>query len=176
MVIMVRAPVDRPPAGPFSPPGQRCAVRRWQHRERRGIRGAWQPPRGAPMPGKGDSRTSRTLKEVAGLVAVVAARRGLQVGWRRVTGEEPPAAPDDSQVPLGQAVAWTLVLGAAITTARMIASRYMSSLLLPRRQQRGLPEPAPGQTDSQDHPLPQPEAPGLLHLILLAVLVWQRRR
>ncbi len=128
------------------------------------------------MPGKGDSRTSRTLKEVAGLVAVVAARRGLQVGWRRVTGEEPPAAPDDSQVPLGQAVAWTLVLGAAITTARMIASRYMSSLLLPRRQQRGLPERAPGQTGSQDHPLPQPEAPGLLHLILLAVLVWQRRR
>jgi Protein of unknown function (DUF4235) len=128
------------------------------------------------MPGKREPLSSRMLKEAAGLVAVVAARRGLQIGWKLITGEEPPAAPDDKQVPLGQATAWTLLLGAAITTARMIASRYMSSLLLPRRQQRGLPEPAPGQTDSQNHPLPQPEAPGLPHLILLAVLVWQRRR
>ena len=85
------------------------------------------------MPGKGEGRTSRTLKEAAGLVAVVAARRGLQLGWRRVTGKEPPAAPDDSQVPLGQAVAWTLLLGAAVTTARMFAIRYASNLL-PRRQ------------------------------------------
>src|SRR5260370_30565629 len=128
------------------------------------------------MPGKRERLSRRMLKTPAALVAAVAARRGLQVGWKLITGEEPPAAPDDSQVPLGQAVAWTLLLGAAITTARMIASRYMSSLLLPRRQQRGLPESALGQTDSQDHPLPQPEAPGLPHLILLAVLGGQRRR
>jgi hypothetical protein len=128
------------------------------------------------MPGKRERLSSRMLKTPAALVAAIAAQRGLQIGWKLITGEEPPAAPDDKQVPLGQAVAWTLVLGAAITTARMIASRYMSSLLLPRRQQRGLPEPAPGQTDGQDRPLPQPEAPGLPRLILLAVLVWRRRR
>ena len=127
------------------------------------------------MPGKGEGRASRTLKEVAGLVAVVAARKGLQLGWRRVTGKEPPAAPDDKQVPLGQAVAWTLLFGAAITTARMIATRYASTLL-PRSQRQSLPEPAPGQTESQDHPLPPPEAPGLPYLLTLAVLVWRRRR
>ena len=83
---------------------------------------------------------------VAGLVAVVAARRGLQLGWRRVTGKEPPAAPDDKQVPLGQAVAWTLLVGAAITTARMIAIRY-ASFLLPRRLRE-----AAAQTESPDTP------------------------
>jgi len=48
--------------------------------------------------------------------------------------------------------------------------------LLPRSLRQSLPEPAPGQADSQDHPLPQPEAPGLPYLLTLAVLVWRRRR
>ena len=77
---------------------------------------------------------------------MMAARRILQLGWKRVTGKEPPGAPDDNQVPLGPAVAWTLLLGAAITTARMIAIRY-ASFLLPRRQRE-----AAAQTKSSDTP------------------------
>ena len=46
----------------------------------------------------------------------------------------------------------------------MIASRYASSLLLPRAQRQGLPEP--GQVDSSGQQLPQPEAPGLPYLIV----------
>jgi hypothetical protein len=38
-------------------------------------------------------------------------------------------APDDDQAPLGRAIAWALVMGAAITTARMIAIRYTSKML-----------------------------------------------
>jgi uncharacterized protein DUF4235 len=116
------------------------------------------------------------LKAPAALVASVAVHRGLHVGWKQVTGQEPPAAPDDQQVPLGQAVAWTALFGAAVAGARMIASRYAAAWLVPRRQRQGLPEPAPGQIESQDHPLPQAEAPGLLYLILVAVLAWRRRR
>jgi hypothetical protein len=56
----------------------------------------------------------------------------------------------------------------------MIASRYASSWLLPRAQRQGLPEP--GQVDSHGQQLPQPEAPGLLYLMVVAVLVWRRRR
>ncbi len=85
------------------------------------------------MAEEGKDRSSRALKQAAGLLAVLAAQKVARVGWRRVTGNEPPGAPDDNQVPLGQAVAWTLLLGAAITTARMIAIRY-ASFLLPRRQ------------------------------------------
>jgi hypothetical protein len=98
------------------------------------------------MAEQGEGRTIRALKEAAGLVAVMAARRVLQLGWRRVTGNEPPGAPDDNQVPLGRAIAWTLLLGAAITTARMIAIRY-ASFLLPRRQRE-----AAAQTKSPDTP------------------------
>lgn len=85
------------------------------------------------MAEKGEGRSIRALKEAAGMLAVLAAQKVARIGWRRVTGKEPPASPDDQQIPLGQAVAWTLLLGAAIATARMIAMRY-ASFLLPRRQ------------------------------------------
>jgi hypothetical protein len=128
------------------------------------------------MPGKREPLSSRMLEVPAAMIASVAVQRGLHVGWKLVTGQEPPAAPDDQQVPLGQAVAWTALFGAAVAGARMIASRYTGTLLVPRRQPQGLPEPVPGQIESQDHPLPQAEAPGLPYLILVAVLAWRRRR
>jgi hypothetical protein len=123
------------------------------------------------MPGKGESRTIRTLKDAAGLVAVVAARRGLRAGWKVVTGREPPGAPDDKQVPVGEVFAWSMLFGAGITTARMIGGRCVSRVLLPRRQ-RG----AAGQADSQGDALPQPESPRLGYLALVAALLWRRRR
>jgi hypothetical protein len=89
------------------------------------------------MAEKGEGRSIRALEQAAGMIAVLAASKAARIGWRRVTGAEPPGAPDDQQVPLGRAVAWTLLLGAAITTARMIAMRYASNLL-PRRQQEAL--------------------------------------
>jgi MYXO-CTERM domain-containing protein len=123
------------------------------------------------MPGKGESHTIRALKNAAGLVAVVAARRGLRAGWKVVTGQEPPDAPDDKQVPVGEVFAWAMLFGAGITTARMIGGRCVSWVLLPRRQ-RG----AAGQTDSQGDPPPQPESPGFGYLALVAALMWRRRR
>jgi hypothetical protein len=100
--------------------------------------------RGIPMAEKGEGRFTWPLKEAAGLLGVLAAQKVMQIGWRRVTGKEPPESPDDQQIPLGQAVAWTLLLGAAVATSRMIAIRY-ASFVLPRRQ-RG----AAGQTKSAD--------------------------
>ena len=106
--------------------------------------------RGIPMAEKGASRSVRALEQAAGMLAVLAASKVVRVGWRRVTGAEPPAAPDDQQVPLGRAVVWTLLLGAAITTARMIAMRYAVNLL-PRRQREAL---AAAQANSPDTPAP----------------------
>jgi hypothetical protein len=114
------------------------------------------------------------LKAPAAMVASIAVRRGLHAGWKLVTGTGPPAGPDDRQVPLGQAVAWAALFGGAVTTARMIASRYASSLLLPGAQRQGQPEP--GQVDSSGQQLPQPEAMGLPYLMVVAVLAWRRRR
>jgi hypothetical protein len=87
------------------------------------------------MAGKGsDGRVSQTLKHATGMAAAAGAYKGLQFTWKKVTGKEPPLGPDDQQAPLGPAIAWTLVMGAAITTARMIVMRYTSKLL-PGRQQ-----------------------------------------
>jgi len=68
------------------------------------------------------------------MVAAAGAYKGLQLTWKQVTGKEPPLGPDDEQAPLGRAVAWTLVMGAVITTARMIAIRYTSKLLSGQQQ------------------------------------------
>ena len=76
-----------------------------------------------------DGRVNQTLKHAAGMVAAAGAYKGLQVAWKQVTGKEPPPGPDDQQAPLGRAIAWTLVMGAGITTARMIAMRYTARLL-----------------------------------------------
>ena len=128
------------------------------------------------MPGSREPLSSRMLKGLAALVAAVSFRRVLHAGWRLVTGHEPPAAPDDKQIPLGEATAWAVLFGAGVAGARMMASRYAGALLVPRRQQQGPPEPAAGQINSQDHPLGQAEAPGLPYLIAVAALAWRRRR
>lgn len=76
-----------------------------------------------------DGRVSQTLKHAAGMAAAAGAYKGLQVVWKKVTGKEAPLGPDDQQAPLGRAIAWTLVMGAAVTTARMIVIRYATRLL-----------------------------------------------
>jgi hypothetical protein len=82
-----------------------------------------------------DGRVNRMLKHAAGMTAAAGTYKGLQVVWKQATGKEPPLGPDDQQAPLGRAIAWTLVMGAGITTARMIAMRYASRLLPGGQQQ-----------------------------------------
>ena len=81
-----------------------------------------------------DTRVTQMLKHAVGMVAAAGAFKALQLTWKQVTGKEPPLGPDDEQAPLGRAVAWALVMGAAITTARMIAIRYTSRLLSGQQQ------------------------------------------
>ena len=96
------------------------------------------------MAGEGsDGRVGQTLKHAVGMAAAAGAYKGLQLTWKQVTGKEPPLGPDDLQAPLGRSIAWTLVMGAAITTTRMIAIRYTSKML--RGQQQSMTESA-GQT------------------------------
>jgi hypothetical protein len=90
-----------------------------------------------------DSRASQTLKHAVGMAAAAGVYKGLQLTWKQLTGKEPPVGPDDQQAPLGHAIAWTLVMGAAITTTRMIAIRFTSKLL--HGQQQTMTESA-GQT------------------------------
>jgi len=88
-----------------------------------------------------DGRVNQMLKHAVGMGAAAVAFKGLQIAWKQVTGKEPPLGPDDQQAPLGRAIAWTLVMGAAVTTARMIAMRF-ASRLLPDGRQQGMTETA----------------------------------
>jgi hypothetical protein len=86
-----------------------------------------------------DGRVNQMLKHAAGMAAAAGAFKGLQLAWKQVSGEEPPLGPDDQEAPLGRAIAWTLVMGAAVTTVRMIVIRY-TSRLLPGGQQQDMTE------------------------------------
>jgi Protein of unknown function (DUF4235) len=96
-----------------------------------------------------NARVSRTLKHAAGMAAAAGTYQGLQLLWKQVTGKLPPLGPDDQQAPLGRAIAWTAVMGAAMTTARMIAIRY-TSRLLPGGQQQTMPDTAATLADNPD--------------------------
>jgi hypothetical protein len=88
-----------------------------------------------------EGRVSQMLKHAAGMAAAAGAYKGLQLVWKLVTGKEAPLGPDDQQAPLGRAIVWTLVMGAAITTVRMVVIRY-TSRLLPGAQQQDVKETA----------------------------------
>ena len=88
-----------------------------------------------------EGRVNQMLKHAAGMAAAAGAYKGLQFVWKQVTGKEAPLGPDDQQAPLGRAIVWTLVMGAAITTVRMIVIRY-TSRLLPGGQQQSVTETA----------------------------------
>ena len=83
---------------------------------------------------RSDGRVGQTLKHAVGMAAAAGTYKVVQLGWKQVTGKEAPLGPDDQQPPLGRAIAWTLLMGAAITTARMIAIRYTSKLLSGQQQ------------------------------------------
>lgn len=55
--------------------------------------------------------------------AAFVARKAVTGGWKLVTGNEPPANPEDPEVEWAEAVGWALLSGAAIGLARLVASR-----------------------------------------------------
>ena len=108
----------------------------------RSGQGAGEPPRVSAAAGaNSDGRVNQMLKHAAGMAAAAGAYKGLQVVWKQATGKEPPLGPDDQQAPVGRAIVWNLMMGAAVTTARMIAMRATAKLL-PGGQQQGTTETA----------------------------------
>lgn len=57
----------------------------------------------------------------AGLIAAKVTQRALTSGWRAVLHADPPD--DDARAPLGQAVLWTALLGAAMGVTKLLAIR-----------------------------------------------------
>ncbi len=74
------------------------------------------------MAGK-KSSSARAINTLAGAAAAFGARKLITFGWKKLTGKEPPEHPEDPQVALREALIWGVVLGATVSTARMLAMR-----------------------------------------------------
>jgi hypothetical protein len=79
------------------------------------------------MSGKRASTGSKAANAVAGAAAAFVARKLLFFVWTKLTGKEPPEHPEDPQVALHEAVVWGIVLGAGVSTARLLATRMTSA-------------------------------------------------
>ena len=71
---------------------------------------------------RGDG-VSRAVGTFAALAAAMGTRKLVTVGWKKVTGKEPPNDPHDPQVHFGEALGWAVLLGVTMETARVVAQR-----------------------------------------------------
>jgi len=66
---------------------------------------------------------SRALGATAAFAAGYGARKVVTLGWKRITGKEPPNDPHDPKVGVGEALAWAIALGVSMEVARLLAGR-----------------------------------------------------
>jgi hypothetical protein len=57
------------------------------------------------------------------VLAGIAARKTITSGWQAATGNPPPANPESPDTTWAEAVAWAVLSGAIVGTARMLATR-----------------------------------------------------
>jgi hypothetical protein len=79
---------------------------------------------------------SRAVAGIAALGAGFATRKVMRLAWTKITGKEPPEHPEDPEVGWKEAIGWAVVMGVAMSTARLLATR------LATRQMQGTSEPA----------------------------------
>ena len=75
------------------------------------------------MSGKRAGTSSKAVNALAGAAAGFVMRKLLVFAWTKLAGKEPPEHPEDPQVALREALLWGIVLGAGVSTARMLATR-----------------------------------------------------
>lgn len=89
------------------------------------------------MADKRGDLVSRVVGGVAGGAAGFVTRKTMTTVWKKTTGKEPPAHPEDPDVALAEAISWAVVMGVAMSVARLIAMRLAS-----KRLQSSVCEPA----------------------------------
>ena len=72
---------------------------------------------------------SRAVGGVAGGVAGFATRKVMGTVWKKTTGKEPPTHPEDPDVALIEALSWAVVMGVAMSVARLVAIRLATKRL-----------------------------------------------
>jgi hypothetical protein len=87
------------------------------------------------MPAKGGDYGSKAVTTLAGMAAAFVARKAIVFAWTKITGREPPGKAEDPDVALGEALAWTVLLGTGVAVAKVLAVRLATRQ--PARQLSG---------------------------------------
>ncbi len=87
------------------------------------------------MPAKGGDYGSKAVTTLAGMAAAFVARKAIVFAWTKITGREPPGKAEDPEVALGEALAWTVLLGTGVAVAKVLAVRLATRQ--PARQLTG---------------------------------------
>lgn len=69
---------------------------------------------------------TRVVYGVATMAAAFVTRKLLIVAWTKATGKKPPTNPEDPQVALAEALAWSALVGVTVAAVRVIAIRVVS--------------------------------------------------
>ena len=77
--------------------------------------------------GKSGGAGYKVLALLASLLGAMVARKTLTLGWRAVTGNEPPANPEHPEVTWPEAATWAVVSGAFVGLARLIAQKRVAT-------------------------------------------------
>jgi hypothetical protein len=64
----------------------------------------------------------RLLAGAAAFGAGFVARKAITIGWKQVTGKEPPTNPESPEVELAEAIGWAVVTGVGMEVARLLAT------------------------------------------------------
>lgn len=65
----------------------------------------------------------RLLAGAAAFGAGFVARKAITIGWKQVTGKEPPSNPESPDVAISEAIGWAVVTGVGMEVARLLATR-----------------------------------------------------
>jgi hypothetical protein len=94
------------------------------------------------MPGKGGGDYgSKAVNAVAAAAAAFVTRKAIIFAWTKVVGRKPPGKAEDPEVALGEALAWTVIIGSSVAVARLLATR-----LVARQAVKQIPASAPEQS------------------------------
>ncbi|MGH3657163.1 MAG: DUF4235 domain-containing protein [Micromonosporaceae bacterium] len=68
------------------------------------------------------------VRGVSTFAAVAVTKKAVDTGWRWVTGNEPPAEPDDPDLTWREAVTWAIASGVGVAVARLLAGRQAARM------------------------------------------------
>ena len=79
------------------------------------------------MAAKNASGASKLAVMVSALVVGSLAKKAIAFGWKRVTGKEPPSDPQNPDVALTEALAWSILVGVGVEAVRLLATRAVTA-------------------------------------------------